>query len=336
MQNSKKVLNDRKNVVPELIDGLVAAYHGYIKKLDGVGALIKNSLPWNKVGLLIGGGSGHEPLFGGFIGENMADGSACGQIFAAPSPDIILEVTRALDQGNGVLYVYGNYAGDNMNFDIAAEMAAEENMVTRTVRVWDDVASATQAKMQDRRGIAGDLFVIKVAGGASAVLKDLEAVYQVTAKARDKTRSIGVAVAAGSIPETGEPTFELPDDEIEIGMGLHGEPGVSREKMLPADALADKMITQLMEDLPFQQGDEVCLLINDLGATTYMELLIANRRTHEILNEMGIRIYDTILGSYCTCQEMSGFSISMMKLDEELKTYYNMPADSLGFTKAAA
>ena len=336
MQNSKKVLNDRKNVVPELIDGLVAAYHGYIKKLDGVGALIKNSLPWNKVGLLIGGGSGHEPLFGGFIGENMADGSACGQIFAAPSPDIILEVTRALDQGNGVLYVYGNYAGDNMNFDIAAEMAAEENMVTRTVRVWDDVASATQAKMQDRRGIAGDLFVIKVAGGASAVLKDLEAVYQVTAKARDKTRSIGVAVAAGSIPETGEPTFELPDDEIEIGMGLHGEPGVSREKMLPADALADKMITQLVEDLPFQQGDEVCLLINDLGATTYMELLIANRRTHEILNEMGIRIYDTILGSYCTCQEMSGFSISMMKLDEELKTYYNMPADSLGFTKAAA
>ncbi len=335
MQNSKKVLNDRKNVVPELIDGLVAAYHGYIKKLDGVGALIKNSLPWNKVGLLIGGGSGHEPLFGGFIGENMADGSACGQIFAAPSPDIILEVTRALDQGNGVLYVYGNYAGDNMNFDIAAEMAAEENMVTRTVRVWDDVASATQAKMQDRRGIAGDLFVIKVAGGASAVLKDLEAVYQVTAKARDKTRSIGVAVAAGSIPETGEPTFELPDDEIEIGMGLHGEPGVSREKMLPADALVDKMITQLVEDLPFQQGDEVCLLINDLGATTYMELLIANRRTHEILNEMGIRIYDTILGSYCTCQEMSGFSISMMKLDEELKTYYNMPADSLGFTKAA-
>ncbi|MDJ0820088.1 MAG: dihydroxyacetone kinase subunit DhaK [Desulfobacterales bacterium] len=335
MQNSKKVLNDRKNVVPELIDGLVAAYHGYIKKLDGVGALTKSSLPWNKVGLLIGGGSGHEPLFGGFIGENMADGSACGQIFAAPSPDIILEVTRALDQGNGVLYVYGNYAGDNMNFDIAAEMAAEENIVTRTVRVWDDVASATQAKMQDRRGIAGDLFVIKVAGGASAVLKDLEAVYQVTAKARDKTRSIGVAVAAGSIPETGEPTFELPDDEIEIGMGLHGEPGVSREKMLPADALVDKMITQLVEDLPFQQGDEVCLLINDLGATTYMELLIANRRTHEILNEMGIRIYDTILGSYCTCQEMSGFSISMMKLDEELKTYYNMPADSLGFTKAA-
>ncbi len=335
MQNSKKVLNDRKNVVPELIDGLVAAYHGYIKKLDGVGALIKNSLPWNKVGLLIGGGSGHEPLFGGFIGENMADGSACGQIFAAPSPDIILEVTRALDQGNGVLYVYGNYAGDNMNFDIAAEMAAEENIVTRTVRVWDDVASATQAKMQDRRGIAGDLFVVKVAGGASAVLKDLEAVYQVTAKARDKTRSIGVAVAAGSIPETGEPTFELPDDEIEIGMGLHGEPGVSREKMLPADALVDKMITQLVEDLPFQQGDEVCLLINDLGATTYMELLITNRRTHEILNEMGIRIYDTILGSYCTCQEMSGFSISMMKLDEELKTYYNMPADSLGFTKAA-
>jgi dihydroxyacetone kinase-like protein len=333
MKKAKKILNDPKDVVPQLIDGLVAAYHGKIVKLEGVGAVLKTSLPDKKVGLLIGGGSGHEPLFGGFIGENMADGAACGQIFAAPSPDIILQTTRALDQGNGVLYLYGNYAGDNMNFDIAAEMAAEEGITTKTVRVWDDVASAPHQKMQERRGIAGDLFVIKIAGGVSARVKELAEVYRVTAKARDFTRSMGVAVAAGSIPETGEPTFELPSDEIEIGMGLHGEPGVSREKMLPADTLVDKMIERLMSDLPFQSGDEVCLLINDLGATTYMELLIVNRRAHQILADKGIEIYDTILGSYCTCQEMSGFSVTLMKLDGELKEYYDMSATSLGYTK---
>ncbi|UCD80810.1 MAG: dihydroxyacetone kinase subunit DhaK, partial [Desulfobacterales bacterium] len=322
MKKAKKVLNDPRDVVPELIDGLVAASHGRIMKLEGVGAVVKTRLPEKKVGLLIGGGSGHEPLFGGFIGENMADGAACGQIFAAPTPDIILQTTRALDQGNGVLYLYGNYAGDNMNFDIAAEMAAEEGITTKTVRVWDDVASAPPDKIQDRRGIAGDLFVIKVAGGVSARVKDLAEVYRVTSKARDYTRSMGVALAAGSIPETGEPTFELPDDEIEIGMGLHGEPGVSREKMPPADALVDKMLERLTTDLPFQSGDEVCLLINDLGATTYMELLIVSRRAHQILAAKGIYIYDTILGSHCTCQEMSGFSITLMKLDPELKEYY--------------
>jgi dihydroxyacetone kinase-like protein len=333
MTKAKKILNDPKNVVLELIDGLVAASHGKIKKLGGIGAIVKAKLAEGKVGLLIGGGSGHEPLFGGFIGENMADGAACGQIFAAPSPDIILETTRALDQGNGVLYLYGNYAGDKMNFDIAAEMAAEAGITARTVRVWDDVASATPDKIQDRRGIAGDLLVIKIAGAVSTRVKDLAEVYRVTSKARDYTRSMGVALAAGSIPETGEPTFELPDDQIEIGMDLHGEPGVSRNKMLPADTLVGRMIERLTADLPFQSVDEVCLLINDLGGTTFMELLIVNRRVHQILAEKAIHIYDTILGSYCTCQEMLGFSISMMKLDEELKGYYDMPADSLGYTK---
>jgi len=268
MNKPKKILNDPKEVVSELLEGLVEAYHGEVKQLEGVMGLVKTSLPEAKVGLLIGGGSGHEPLFHGFIGENLADGAACGNIFAAPTPDVILEVTRALNQGRGVLYLYGNYAGDNMNFDIAAEMAAEEGIESKTVRIWDDVASAPPERVGDRRGIAGDQFVIKIAGGVAATTKDLEEVFRVTTKARDNTRSMGVAVAAGSIPETGEPTFELPEDEIEIGMGLHGEAGVSREKMLPADALVEKMMDQIVSDLPFQEGDEVCLLINDLGATT--------------------------------------------------------------------
>jgi len=333
VRKAKKIINDPKDAVAELLEGLVEAYHGEVKKLEGVTALVKSSLPKGKVGLLVGGGSGHEPLFPCFVGENMADGAACGHIFAAPTPDVVLEATRALDQGQGVLYLYGNYAGDNMNFDIAAELAADEGIETMTVRVWDDVASAPPERMMDRRGIAGDLFVIKIAGAVSATASDLQEVYRITAKARDNTRSMGVAVAAGSIPETGEPTFELPDDEIEIGMGLHGEPGVSREKMLPADALVEQMMNRIIPDLPFESGDSVCLLVNDLGATTMMELLIVNRRVRQILRDKGIAVHDTVVGSYCTSQEMAGFSITLMKLDDELKTYYDMPARSFAFTK---
>lgn len=329
----KKIVNNPKDVVPELIDGVICAYHGRVKRVDTSNALVKSVLPEGKVGLLIGGGSGHEPLFPGFIGDNMADGVACGNIFAAPSPDVVLGATRALDQGKGVLYLYGNYAGDNMNFDIAAEMAAEEGIKLKTVRIWDDVASAPIDMIDERRGIAGDLFVIKIAGAVSATSGSLEDVFRITAQARDNTRSMGVAVAAGSIPETGEPTFELPDDEIEIGMGLHGEPGVSREKLLLADDLVDKMMDKLLPDLPFTSGDRVCLLVNDLGATTMMELLIVNRRVHDILKREGIHIHDTVIGSYCTCQEMAGFSISLMKLSDELKVYYDTPADSLSFRK---
>lgn len=334
MRRAKKIINASQDVVPELLEGLVEAYHGEVKKLPGVAALVKTQLPEGKVGLLIGGGSGHEPLFPGFIGQNLADGAACGHIFAAPTPDVILEATRALDQGKGVLYLYGNYAGDNMNFDIAAEMAADEGIKTRTVRVCDDVASAPREMMSERRGIAGDLFVIKIAGGISATTNDLETVFRVTTKARDRTCSMGVAVAAGSLPETGEPTFDLPDDEIEIGMGLHGEAGVSRGKLLPADTLVEKMMRQMLQDLPFKKADRVCLLINNLGATTMMELLIANRKAHQILREHGIEVYDTVIGSFCTSQEMAGYSITMMKLDDELQQYYDMAAISFGFTKA--
>jgi dihydroxyacetone kinase-like protein len=333
MQKPKKVINSPKDVVPELLEGLIAAYQGEVRKLKGVSALVKSNLPEGKVALLIGGGSGHEPLFPAFIGENMADGAACGNIFTAPTPDVILETTRALDQGKGLLYVYGNYAGDNMNFDIAAEMAAEEGILTKTVRVWDDVASALPENMERRRGIAGDLFVIKIAGAASTTLSDLDEVYRVTVKARDNTRSMGVALAAGSVPETGEPTFELPHDEIEIGMGLHGEPGVSRQKMVEADPLVEAMIHKILSDLPFQSGDEVCLLINDLGATTMMELLIVSRKVHQLLESREIGIHDRIIGSYCTCQEMAGFSITLMRVDGELRKYYDMPARSIGFTK---
>ncbi len=333
MKKAKKIINNPKEVVSELLEGIIAAYNGKIKKLNGVNALVKTKIPKGKVGLLIGGGSGHEPLFPGFIGDNMADGAACGHIFAAPTPDIIFEATKALNQGKGVLYLYGNYAGDNMNFDIASEMAEEAGIQVKTVRIWDDVASAPSERMDERRGIAGDLFVIKIAGAASATNDSLEEVLRITVNARDNTRTMGVSLAAGSIPETGEPTFELPDDMIEIGMGLHGEPGVSRGKMREADPLVNDMMERILPDLPFKEGHEACLLINNLGSTTMMEMLIVNRKVYQILNEKGIKIHDTIIGTYCTCQEMAGLSITLMKLDEELKKYYDMPANSLSFKK---
>lgn len=333
MKKTKKILNDVKMVVPEMIDGLVLANQGRVKKIEGVNAIVKTNLPQGKVGLLVGGGSGHEPLFHGFVGENMADVAACGNIFAAPTPDIILEATNAVNRGAGVLYLYGNYAGDIMNFDLAAEMAAAEGIEVKTVLIWDDVASAPLERIDQRRGIAGDLLIIKIAGGVSANAKTLDEVFRVTTSARDNTRSMGVATKAGSIPETGEPTFELPDDEMEIGMGLHGEPGVSREKMLPADELTIKMMNLILDDLPFRCGDEVVLLINDLGSTTMMELLTVNRKARQILKDKNITVHDTIIGSFCTCQEMAGFSITMMKLNDELKKYYDFPAKSVGFTK---
>src|SRR5438876_6371636 len=289
-----KILNDPRNVVTEALEGLVAASRGTLGLVEGSTAVVRQRLAASRVGLLIGGGSGHEPLFAGFVGEGLADAAACGNVFAAPTPDIILAATRAVDRGKGVLYVYGNYAGDNLSFDMAGELASDEGISTRSVRVWDDVAAAPPEHFDDRRGIAGDLFVIKVAGAACSVAETLDDAFDATARARDRTRSMGVAVAAGSIPETGEPTFELGDDEIEIGMGLHGERGVARTKLGEADPLVADMLGRVLADLPFATGDEVCLLVNDLGSMTWMALLIVTRKSHQLLAEAGIRVHDTI------------------------------------------
>ncbi len=333
MYKMKKILNDPAEVVSEMLDGLVLASDGAMTRLPGQDAVVRSAIPDGKVALLIGGGSGHEPLFHGFVGHNMADGAAAGGVFAAPSPDVILEATKAVHRGRGVLYLYGNYAGDNMNFDIAAELAEEEGIEVRTVRVWDDVASAPAGQEEERRGIAGDVYMIKIAGAAAAELDSLAAVEAVAVKARENLRSLGVAVRAGSLPETGKLTFELPDDEIEVGMGAHGEAGVSRQKLTAADPLADQMMEVLLADLPLGRGDEVALLFNNLGATTYMEMLVVNRRVRAILAERGVSVHKTDMGAYLTSQEMAGFSISLLKLDAELKRYLDAPASCFGFSR---
>lgn len=333
MKTIKKIINDPKNVVPEAIDGLIAASHGTLKKIPGINVVVKTRPTPNKVGIVIGGGSGHEPVAAGFIGENLADGAACGNVFASPTPDIILETIKAVNNGAGVLNLVLNYAGDNLNFEIGSEMAEAEGVAVRSVQIMDDVASAPASRITDRRGIAGYVFAIKVAGAASAMLGDFDEIERVTIKARDNIRSMGVAISAGSIPENGAPTFELGDDEIEIGMGIHGEPGVARRKLIPADQLVTEMMDIILADLPFQRDDEVCLLVNNLGATTLMELFIVNRRIRKILEKKGIGVHDTLVGNYCTSLEMAGFSISLMKLDAELKKYYDVPVTSPALTR---
>ena len=323
----KKVINNPENVVNEMVEGFIAAFGNDYKKVqDTNGVIIKNKP--KRVAVVTGGGSGHEPLFIGMVGEGLADGAAIGNVFAAPTPNTVLEVTKELDSGQGVLYVYGNYSGDVLNFDMAAELAELEDITTKTVLVNDDVASATKEHAFDRRGIAGDIFAIKIAGAAANDNLTLEEVARITQKAANHTRSIGVALSPSSIPSTGKYTFEIADDEIELGMGIHGEPGVKRTKLQTADELTANMLDYIFDDIELQENDEVCVLVNGLGSTTLMELFIVNRKVAKILSEKGISIYDTDVNSYCTTLEMAGVSITLMKLDDELKKYYNKPANS--------
>jgi dihydroxyacetone kinase-like protein len=329
----KKIINDPNAVAAELLDGLVDFYNGEASLVTS-GVVVMNDIPNNKVALLVAGGSGHEPIYHGLIGKNFADGAACGDIFAAPPPNIMLDATRSVNQGNGVLYLYGNYSGDVLNFNIAEQLARAEGINVETVLIWDDVASASPDEKDKRRGIAGLIPIVKLAGAASNTVDTLDELVRIATKARDNTRSIGVALAPGSIPATGLPTFELAEDDIGIGMGIHGEQGVGVEKMMSADELTTKMMDLIFrDDLAFESGDEVVVLVNSLGSTTLMECLIVLKKVKQILNERGVKIYDVITGNKVTCQEMAGLSISLTKMDDELKPLWDMPCSSLGYTK---
>lgn len=329
----KKIVNDPENVVSEMLEGFLAAYRRDYEPVPGVNGILYRGRRRGKITLVVGGGSGHEPLFGGFVGRGLADAAACGNIFASPDPGTICEVAKAAHGGEGVLFVYGNYAGDNLNFDMAEEFLQEEGIKTAHVRVWDDCASAPPERMEDRRGIAGDVFLIKIAGAACDSGASLEEVLAVTRRAMEQTRSIGIATAPGQIPGAEQPTFSLGEGEIEFGMGLHGEPGVRRDVMRPADELTDVMMDYLFADLPLSAGDRVCVLVNSLGSTTLLELGVVYRRVARRLEDRGVSIYDGDLNGFCTCQEMGGFSISLLKLTQELKALYDHPCRSPYYSK---
>ncbi len=332
MAKVKKILNDPANIVSEVLDGIVRLAGGDLARIANAQVLRRKMIPEGKVGLVIGGGAGHEPMYSAFVGAGLADASVSGAVFAAPPPDQILLATEAAHRGKGVLYVYGNYAGDNLNFDMAAELAADQGIETRTVRVTDDIATPD---LGERRGIAGAFYQVKMAGYACATRDNLEDAARLVEHARDNLRSLGVSVRAGSLPETGEPTFELGEDEIEIGMGVHGERGVERRKLMSADALVEEMVQRLIADLPYRRGDEIAVLIDNLGATTWTELMIVNRRLRQLLDDAGIRVRRTDVGAWMTSQEMAGFSLSFLRLDEDLSEALAYPARSPAYSQGA-
>lgn len=321
----KKFVNEYDSVATQALEGFAACFSKEYRKLPDVNGLVLRRHRRDKVALVIGGGSGHEPMFSGFVGAGLGDAAACGNIFASPDPGTIYKTAKAVSAGKGVLFLYGNYAGDNLNFDMAEEMLNNEGIPTAHLRVWDDCASAPMERLTDRRGIAGDLFMIKVAGAACDAGLSLDEVLAVTERARENLRSIGVAISSAHIPGAQEPIFTLPDDEMEYGMGIHGEKGIKRTKMASADEITAYLYEQLQKDMPIKSGEEVCVLINGLGSTTLMEMSIVYRKLKQLLDRDGVTVYDADMNSYCTTLEMGGFSISLLKLDEEIKKYYDMP-----------
>ena len=263
----------------------------------------------------------------------MADVAVLGEVFAAPPPPSILEGTRTANGNRGVLYIYGNYAGDNMNFDMAAEAAVGEGIEVETVRVWDDVASAPLDRVQERRGLAADLFVIKVAGARAEERASLSDVKAVAQKARDNSRTFAVALSPATVPTSGKPTFTIGENEMYFGIGAHGEKGVKKTELLSADATAQILVEEVVKDLPYRSGDEVNMLVNGYGSTTLMELYIVNRKANEILLNSGIRIHRTDVGNFLTTQEMAGCSVTLMRLDEELQRCYDAPAKTPALTR---
>lgn len=332
----KKILNaDVSNVVEEMLSGYLQAYEKYYRRIGNYNAFKYTGHRKGKVALVIGGGSGHEPLFSGFCGMGLADAVACGNICASPNPGLIKEAAKAVNQGRGVLFVYGCYAGDNLNFDMAEKLCHEEGIKTEHVRVWDDCASAPRERITDRRGIAGDIFVIKIAGAACDAGLDLKEVVRITEKARDNINTIGLAISPGTLPGNAFPTFELADDEVEFGMGLHGEPGIERTKMQPANELVGRMYTQLKQEMGFKEKQEVAVLVNGLGSTPLLELYVVYNELHKLLKADDLTVLDAEVKTYCTCMEMGGFSITILKLDEELKQLLEAPCYSPYYARGA-
>lgn len=319
----KKIFNKDVDVVEEMISGYLAAYSRYYERILEGAAFMYKERRRDKVALVIGGGSGHEPLFSGFVGKGLADAVACGNVFASPNPQLIEQAAEAVDTGKGVLFIYGNYAGDNLNFDMAEELCELNNIKTAHVRVQDDFASAPKDRIEDRRGIAGDIYVIKIAGAACDAGLDLSEVLRITEKARDNINTIGLATSPGSIPGLDKPTFELGEDELEFGMGLHGEPGIERTTMKPASELVNRMYTELKNEMSLKEDDEIAVLVNGLGSTSLLELNIVYNELNKHMMLDKLMVHDSEINSFCTCQEMGGFSITILRLDDELKRYYD-------------
>ena len=328
----KKIINNPENVVNEMLNGMVKAHPEYVKRLEGFNVLVRaNKSTKAKVSLISGGGSGHEPSHGGFVGEGMLDGAVAGEVFTSPTPDQVFEAIKAVGSEKGVLLIVKNYTGDVMNFEMAGELAEAEGIKVDSVVVNDDVAVENSTWTTGRRGIAGTIFIHKIAGAAAEKGKDLPEVKRIAEKVIANVRSMGMSLTSCTVPAAGKPGFELAEDEIEVGLGIHGEPGTHREKMKSAAEIVKELMDRIFDDIKIKENDEVAVLVNGLGGTPLMELYIVNNEIDKILKAKGIKIYKTIVGNYMTSLEMAGCSISLLKLDNELKELLDSKADTPAF-----
>ncbi|SIR32571.1 dihydroxyacetone kinase, N-terminal domain [Rhizobium sp. RU20A] len=325
----KKFINDPQDVIEEMMAGAIAAYRSHMTPLPGYPrALVAKDGPRDgKVGIVIGGGSGHEPCFFGYVGKGLADAVAVGNVFSSPPPDPIFECVKAVDRGAGVLFVYGNYHGDVMNFDMAAEIATEAGIPVRTVITTDDIASANREDREGRRGVAGNVFAFKIAGAAADRGLDLETCATITRRCNERTFTLGVALEPCSLPQTRRYNFEIGPDDMEIGIGIHGEPGVLREALTSADEIVDMVMDKIFAEMRPGAGDRVAVLVNSFGSTPMMELFILYRRIEERLSAKSVTIAANWIGHYCTSIDMAGASISVLHLDAELEDLLAHPCD---------
>lgn len=324
----KKLINNPENYVDEVLQGMCLAHpNQYAIDGDTSRVIRRATLADNKVGVVSGGGFGHLPVFAGYVGDGLLDACAVGDVFASPDMNPMLESVRIANSGKGVLCVVGNYGGDRMNFDMTGEMAEMEDITTTKVIVADDVASASPDEAEKRRGVAGLVYVFKIAGAAAASGLSLEETTSAAQKAADNCRSIGVALTSCTVPQAGKPTFEIDDDEVELGMGIHGEPGVWRGKVKPVDELTDEMLDYILKDMPLSNQDKISVLVNGLGATPIEELFLVYRQVKARLDAIGVNVVFPMVGNYATSMEMAGASITVMKLDDQLEDLLGADAE---------
>jgi dihydroxyacetone kinase len=329
----KKIINDPFDAVDEMLDGYTAVHPDLVRRATPRVVARAKAPATPKVGFVTGGGSGHEPAFAGYVGVGFADAAACGNVFASPSPDVVLDAIHAADMGRGVIMSYGNYAGDVLNFGLAKLLAEAEGIDVREIQVSDDVASAPKAEIEKRRGTAGDIYVFKAIGAAAERGESIDEVERIGRKANAATRSMGVALSPCEVPGSGKPTFDLPPDMMEIGMGVHGEPGVRRGPIAPADEIAASLVDAVLADMDSRSGHEFALLVNGLGATSHLDLYILYRGARRALEAAGNKVVISHVGEYITSLEMTGASVTVMDLDPELKALIGAPARTTWFVR---
>jgi phosphoenolpyruvate---glycerone phosphotransferase subunit DhaK len=321
----KKLINAPDAVVDEALAGMEAA-HGDLLKVIEPNVIVRADAPRSgKVGIISGGGSGHEPMHGGFVGLGMLDAACPGAVFTSPVPDQMLAATKAVDGGAGVLHIVKNYTGDVMNFELAAELAQAEGIEVTSVVIADDVAVQDSLYTAGRRGVGGTVLAEKIVGAAAEEGQDLAAVTALCQKVQDNVRSMGMALTSCTVPAAGKPTFEIGDDEMEIGVGIHGEPGRERRKLASADEITEALLTPVLDDLPFEKGDRVIAFVNGMGGTPLIELYVVYNKVAAMCADRGVTIERNLIGSYITSLEMAGTSITLLKVDDEMLRLWDAP-----------